>query len=700
MTLKTALLLFTALGSAQQAFAEDTAPAPHPSEETSGDIVVTAQRRQGSAQSIPMAIQVLSGTEIQKRNIATLDQIAVLTPGLKVDNNAGRGYVFIRGIGTDSVGIGVDPSVATYVDGVYNSRGNSVFGALWDLDHVEVLKGPQGTLYGRNATGGAILTVTKQPTLGKYEGYGLASYGNFNRKRVEAAVNVPIGQIAALRVSGVYTADDGYMHNLYTNQTVGGQNIKGGRATLLVEPADGLKISLTGSIIDQHGSKGTTFKLDTSQPSPTLAKYPSATVPSGPYDVNYNLPNNAELNARSTALTISYDLGPVSMKSVTGYNYTETNRVLDFDATQAQVNETYKGLETSKAFTQSIQFNNQVPGRFNWMVGGDYMHEDLAADIRSRFAPGTPDRILLASNSVSAMSAFVDLNYEIVPKLKLLAGVRYSHEVKNFFFNTPSRGSWDQPTPKFGLEYAFNRDVMLYATATQGFKSGGFNSSAVQPPFNPEKIWSYEGGIKSSWLKNTVTANLSAFYYDYTNLQVTQLPANGTVPITTNAGSATIKGLDLELSWHPTRAFHIGINGTALDSKYGNLALQNVSLAGSPFVSVNGFQMARAPKLSGSIDTAYTWDLKGSTLTLGADMRYTSRTYFSPFMTKFVSQSAFALVNARLTWAVQKVEVSAFVNNLTNKFYVITAQTYPTSIGTSYLPAEPRSFGASIKYSF
>jgi iron complex outermembrane receptor protein len=664
------------------------------------DIVVTAQRRASTQQRTPASIQVISGAELQSKSITTIDQIASLTPGLKVDNNAGRGYVYIRGIGTDSVGIGVDPSVATYLDGVYSPRGNAVFGGIWDIDHIEVLKGPQGTLYGRNATGGAILTITKQPTLGTITGYGLASYGNLDRKRVEGALNVPLGDKVALRVSGMYLDDDGYMNNLFSGKKVGDQTIRGGRATLLIEPTDDLKITLSGYYSRQTGSRGATFKLDTSQPSPTLVANPTITVPTGRYDGNYNLANSAELTMGGASATIDYVRGPVAVRSVTGFVSTRSNRVLDFDATQLLVNETYLGLEKSKAYSQSLQFNNADAGTFNWMAGLDYEHEDLSADIRSRFN-NRADRILQATNNVDAMSAFIDLNYEVLPGLRVLGGVRYSTEDKSFFFTKAAKGNWGEWTPKVGLQYDLNSNIMLYATATRGFKSGGFNSSAVQPAFGPEKIWSYEAGIKSRSIGGRLIANVSAFHYDYTDLQVTQIdPNNGAVPITANAGSATVNGVDGEVTFHVSKAFSFGANATYLDTSFGHLLLQNASLTGSPFVDVSGNQFSRAPKFSGVVNAQYIVDLGASSVTLSGDVRYTSRVYFSPFETSFVSQASFATANARLAWNKDGFELAGFANNLTNKYYIVTAQTYPTAIGTSYLPAEPRTYGVSAKFSF
>lgn len=566
-TMKALFMAGATLLASGTAFAQEAAPGDTPAGDD--EIIVTAERRDTTVQRAPLTLQVLGGDALQARQITSLAQIASLTPGLKVDNNAGRGYTYIRGIGTDAVGIGVDPSVATYIDGVYSPRGNSIFAGLWDLDHVEVLKGPQGTLYGRNATGGAILTLSKQPELGEFTGYGLVSYGNFNRMRGEAAINVPLGEKVAIRISGTYQDDDGYINNLFLDRKEADQTIKGVRANLLFAPSEDIKITLSGYMMRVSGSRGATFKLDTTRPSPTLIANPTITVPSGRYDVNYNAPNLATLRMDGGSLTIAGEHGPVAFKSTTGYSYTASNRQLDFDATQVLFNETTNGLETSKAFTQSIQFNNAEDGAFNWMVGADYLHESLTADIRSRFPTST--RLLQANNKVDALSFFADASYEIADGLRLSAGARYSAETKNFFSQRQAKGNWNEWTPRFGLQYQATNDILFYASATKGFKSGGFNSSAVQPPFGPEKIWSYEAGVKTSWLDNRVIANLSAFYYDYRDLQATQIdPNNGAIPITTNAGKATVKGIDGELSFKLSPAFRIGGNFTYLDSAFGD----------------------------------------------------------------------------------------------------------------------------------
>ena len=261
-------MLCGAAGAAQAQQAQPT----QPDESQLTDIVVTAERRSSTLQNVPIAVTVLSADALESNGVTTVDQLSLLTPGLKIDSNAGRGYVFLRGIGTDAVSIGADPSVGIYVDGVYQPRGNAALAGLWDTNQVEVLKGPQGTLYGRNTTGGAILITTVQPLLGETSGYGSVGYGNFKSRNINGAVNLPFGSQGALRLSGVYQQDDGYMRNLFTGNDLAGQTIHGERGNLLYQFTDQISLTLSEDYAQMGGSRSAVIKLDPTQPDAELNK--------------------------------------------------------------------------------------------------------------------------------------------------------------------------------------------------------------------------------------------------------------------------------------------------------------------------------------------------------------------------------------------------------------------------------------------
>ena len=696
------LVLCGAAGASHAQQAQSTAPAD--TDETQlADVVVTAERRSTTLQNVPIAVTVLSADALQSNGVTSVDQISLLTPGLKVDSNAGRGYVFLRGIGTDAVSIGADPSVGIYVDGVYQPRGNAALAGLWDTNQVEVLMGPQGTLYGRNTTGGAILITTVQPVLGETSGYGSVGYGNFNSRNVNGAVNLPIGSKGAIRLSGLYQQDDGYMHNLFNGNDLAGQTIHGERGNLLYQFTDEISLTLSEDYAQIGGSRSAVIKVDTTQPDAEFNKYPAveATIPASPYDVLNDNEDAADMTSTGGSAVLNAKYDSVEAKSITAYRYEDVNRMLDFDGTQIDWDPTYRGEEASRQISQEFQVLNANPQRLEWLLGANFSHESLVQNYLVATGPGKPAPLPLPANATDKSAGlFGEAKLAVVSNVKVIVGGRYSYEKKTLFFNTENEQSWTKFTPKFGLEYTPTSALMLYATAASGFKSGGFNSTAVQPPFNPESLWDYELGTKSSWLDHKLTANFAFFYYDYKNLQVTQIAPALARPIILNAGSARPYGLDGSLTAQPTSQFRTSLNFELLHSRYGNLSLVNSTVAGSPTTSVTGNPLSRAPDESITASAEYTWSLGRSELRLYGEGKYTSREYFNAFESLATSQGPLLLANARLTWALKDLEVSLYSNNIGNRFYKETAQAYPTAVGTSYIPGEPRSYGVSLKYSF
>ena len=693
------LVLCGAAGATQAQQAQST----QPDESQLADIVVTAERRSSTLQNVPIAVTVLSADALESNGVTTVDQLSLLTPGLKIDSNAGRGYVFLRGIGTDAVSIGADPSVGIYVDGVYQPRGNAALAGLWDTNQVEVLKGPQGTLYGRNTTGGAILITTVQPVLGETSGYGSVGYGNFNSRNVNGAVNLPLGSQSALRLSGVYQQDDGYMRNLFTGNDLAGQTIHGERGNLLFQFTDQVSLTLSEDYAQMGGSRSAVIKLDPTQPDAELNKYPAlvATIPASPYDVLNDNQDAAEMTSTGGSAVLNAKYDSVEAKSITAYRYQDVDRILDFDATQIDWDPTYRGEETSRQVSQEFQVLNASPQRLEWLVGANFNHESLEQNYLLSTAPGNPKPLAVPANATDKSAGlFGEAKFALLPDLKVIVGGRYSYEKKTLFYTKENEQSWNKFTPKFGLEYTPESALMLYATAASGFKSGGFASNVIQPPFNPETLWDYELGMKSSWLDHRLTANFAAFYYDYKNLQVTQIDPTLARPVIVNAGSAKPFGLDGDLTAQVTSQFRASLDFELLHSRYGNLALVNSTVVGSPTTSVTGHPLSRAPDESITASAEYTWSLGSSELRLYGQGKYTSREYFNAFESQATSQGPLVLADARLTWALRNLETSLYSNNIGNRFYKETAQAYPTAVGTSYIPGEPRSYGVSLKYSF
>ena len=261
------------------------------------------------------------------------------------------------------------------------------------------------------------------------------------------------------------------------------------------------------------------------------------------------------------------------------------------------------------------------------------------------------------------------------------------------------RNSWNAFTPKFGIQYQGD-NALLYATVTNGFKSGGFNANAVQPPFNEEKIWSYEVGAKTDWFDNRLIANFSAFYYDYKDLQVSQVILPNPVPIIANAGTAKVYGLEVDLIARPTDRLRLTASAAYLHTEYGNLVLGNDEIVGSPLQNVNGNQFARAPKLTLTGGFDYTAPIGDSLLIFSGNANYRSRIYYTAFESPITSQGGYVLLDARIAYQTGPWELSVFGRNLTDKFYKTLVTSSPSFTGTQFLVSEPRTYGVSISYGF
>ena len=688
-------------------YAQETTSTPPPAvtdDSQLTDVVVTAERRSSSLQTVPIVVSVLSADALQNANVTSVDNIQQLTPGLKIDSSAGRGYVFLRGIGTDAVSIGADPSVALYVDGVYQPRGNAALAGLWDTNQVEVLKGPQGTLYGRNTTGGAILITTAQPVLGEVTGYGSAGYGNFNSRDIDGAVNLPVGDNGAVRLSGMYHQDDGYMRNLFNGNDLEGEAIHGERGNFLYKFSDQVSLTLSEDYAQIGGSRSAVVKVDPSQPDAELNANPglAATIPASPYDVLNNNADAATQTSSGGSAVLDARSDSIEAKNITAYRYQNVNRQLDFDGTQISWDPTYQGEEASREISEEFQILNLDPKFVEWVLGTNFTHESLEQNYYIATGAGKPAPFpLLANATDKSLGVFGEGKFALTSDLKLILGGRYTYEKKTLFYLSENEQSWNKFTPKAGAEYSVTPSTMLYFTAANGFKSGGFASTAVQPPFNPETLWDYELGLKSGWFDHRLTANFAAFYYNYKNLQVTQIDPIIARPIIVNAGSARPYGLDGDLTAQLTQQFRASLGFELLHARYGNLSLVNSTVVGSPTTSVAGNPLSRAPDESVSATAEYTWPLVGgSQLRLYGQGKFTSREYFNQFESLATSQGSLILADARLSWVLRNFELSLYSNNIGNRFYKETAQAFPTSVGTDYLPGQPRTYGFTTKYSF
>jgi iron complex outermembrane receptor protein len=732
-----------ALAVALPARAQTAAAAPAANET---EIIVTAQRRSESLQQVPISITALSGKTLNDAGIQDTERLSTLTPGLLVQRSV-VGKISIRGVGNENYTIAGDPGVAVHSDGVYVARAAAGLFDLFDVERVEVLRGPQGTLYGRNATGGVINVLPNRPS-DKFEGRVAGEYGNYNAYRVDAMINAPVGQGLAFRLAGLRTARDGYTTNTNAAARARGfgdldsKDVWAVRGQLGTTGGGPLEARLNVEYLGDNSNLPPYKYLNRPDALPTADFGGGATAfqPQNLRVVNQGfelaIPGTTrgvgtdEDVFKSTqlgvALHLKYDFGGVSASSITGYRKTKFNWLNDGDGSDVfYVN--YIQQDDSDQFSQELQLTGGSD-KLEWLLGGYYFNEKGSSFIALPFTFGAnlPFYIRIDGTAkTDAIAGFGELRWKPTERLKITLGARYSHENRkakyryeiNFgppvtVVNQDLSADFNAFTPRLVLNYAATDNVNLYASATRGFKSGGFNLLAIQPGFAPEKVWTYEGGIKSQFADRRVTLNANIFFSKYDDIQVGQIVNLSSV--LTNAAKATLKGAEIEFSARPTDAFDLGATIAYLDAKYDNFCTGDPTRPTAPVspgcTAANPIQLAgnrfpRAPEWTLTGTAAYTIPLARGGLTLRGDIRYQSKTFFTQFNRPLISQEGYTVVNGRLTYTAEggRYSVGGFVNNLFDKNYfteVLESGAFnPQLVGQGYV-APPRTYGltAAVKF--
>lgn len=723
------LLAGTILVAASPALAQTAAVNPGDAVE---DIVVTATRSSVSLSKVAASVTAISADQIGAGGIKDIGSLALAVPNLSVGDQFGVNRTFIRGIGLTSIDLGADGAVAFLQDGVLIARPAAQLTGFYDIERVEVLRGPQGTLYGRGATAGAINLITKKPTE-ELSGYARASYGNYNAVTLEGGVGgALVGDKVLARVSGKYDRRDGYGKNLFTGSDVDNRDAYSIRGSLLFKASDDLDLLISadhfnekdnnyafhyfGPTVAPENALGSILGGDT-----IITRAAKLGVP-----VNYRdiYSDQEALNRRhgtSATGTLEWRPGDWNIKSITGYrDFTRFNRD-DLDASNVWMFGQNNYDEKSTSFSQ--EFIGTMKGEnFDLLVGASYFHETLDGSVQVPLINlgllfGAPANTFNSQNylqsgrvTINAYGVYAQGSYSVTDKLKLTAGARYSYEkrrgVGSFEFlgvtPTDKEKGWGAVTPTFSINYQANDQTLLYASVTRGFKSGVINVGSKNDVINPEYAWGYEAGIKTSGLDGRVAGSLAAFYIDYSDLQVGFVGADSVVT-TVNAASARNYGLELEVRTKPVANWNFDLFATYLNAKYKDFVTGDYRQS-FKLVNLAGNRLSNAPEFSFRASTDYTIPIGDASINLRADLNWQDRVFFTEFNNADATQAAFTTINAgvKYTSANGMWTVDAWGRNLANKFIVsnniITAPLY-SSIRVGSL-APPRTYGVTLGMNF
>ncbi|WP_126847708.1 TonB-dependent receptor domain-containing protein [Sphingomonas sp. TF3] len=643
-----------------------------------GDIIVTAQRREQLALKTPLSLTALDSALIERKQVTGLADLTFVAPGVRSGQQQGVNRIFIRGIGLSSFASGADSSIAFYVDGVYVGRPTEQLSSFYDISRLEVLRGPQGALYGRNATGGAVNLITNDPTR-EAGGYLDLSVGNYKLVQAEGAVNLPLDGSGDLRARLAFKVvkRDGYGYDYGANHQINDANSQAARLTVQYNPNKDVDIKLVG----QYG-----HELDDNNYAASFGAYPGFVL-QGVSDFGGNTIKNSQdistgvqspANRREGyALTLNakfYLTDRLSLNSITGWRQFYRRNIASSDLTSAGLGIT-DYTERSHQISQELILNYDLSA-LQITAGVSYYHEKVSNLTQVPFIQFAG--LLYQQQGtlgIDSLAGYLQGTYSITPHLRATVAGRYSTErrtsVGAFSFGTVTpiddAHRWSAFTPKFGVEYDLTSKILVYASATNGFKSGTYNVGQVNPAINPEKIWAYEAGIKSRLLDNKLDVTIAAFHYDYSDLQVNKIL--GLATLTTNAAAAKISGGEISANARITRQFTIDANFTYLDSKFSSFMSVNPLTPTAAAINLNGNPLPGSPKYSATLGAQYVVHLPGTfQLTLGADAAYQSRIYFSEFKDDVISQKAVTKINASAKLAVtDDLSLTVWGKNVTNK---------------------------------
>ncbi|MBT3410112.1 MAG: TonB-dependent receptor [Halieaceae bacterium] len=759
------LSLTGTLGSATVAFAQTTG-----ADRMLEEVRVTARRREEGLQDAPIAVSAFTGDNLAYRGITRLDQIEKFVPNLTLQNNPSFGgasnsaAIYLRGVGQKEFLPTSEPGVGLYVDGVYIARSVGAVLDLIDIERLEVLRGPQGTLFGRNTIGGAISITTVKPDIGgEFSGKVGAAYGTDDRLNLKGSVDIPIGSTVGLRVSGASFQQDGYVER-QDGVDLGDDDTLTARLALAWEPSEKLRADFSFDYTSDS-ENGPAMELigidftDLSQlqgvvaaPPPPMAFVHNVTaaalgpgMPCAATDVNGNgvtynpdSPNcydnrylrgngrnggtaeaKSETDVYGMSFNLSYELTEaLTLKSITAWRDLDSEFARDGDHSPQRISQFFDDLEQEQ-FSQEFQLLGDH-GRLNWIAGAYYFNEEgknaniLDFTVSNFRSGGEFDN--------EALALFAQASYDLTDTWHLTLGGRYTEETKTFrpdqviftnyyagisqvvppgnplaaldapFLQADSRIlpyvekelEIDEFTPLANLSWDASDDVMIYATYSEGFKSGGFTQRVfppIVPPFTappgtpdldliptfePEFADVYELGFKSTLLDGRVRLNGAIFHTDYEDLQVQVF--NSVAPVTENIGSADIDGLELELQASPGAGWLVDATFAWLDAHYDQID------TGLTLIGEN-FAFERVPEYSGSLGLSKEFGLnEWGTVVVRGDASYRDDTYNDAYNTPILKTDAYTLVDARVRWTNAEENLSVILSaiNLTDEDYLAT----------------------------
>jgi iron complex outermembrane receptor protein len=765
-------------------------------DEALAEITVTAQRVTERLQDVPVAVTAISASELLERGVRQAGDITASVPNLLLNSPYGpeaQPTFTLRGVTTQDFSENQSSPVAMYVDEVYKSVGAVQALQIYDLDRVEVLRGPQGTLYGKNATGGAISFYSRNPSLTGYDGYATVGAGNYSAYSLRGAVGGPlIDNELGWRVAVLYDKRDGWVHSVVPGvEPLNGVDALAARSTLLAKPGDAVTATLKFSV---SRSSGTPYGAHALNNDPTATGF---TGNIGWFDNGAKYAVHKDIRNDSVSLKVDWELGAhASLTSVTGFDYGRWYEKSDDGGLPItlRLDDPNTYFSSVNQFSQEVRLASHDGGAFNWLAGLYYGRESTHPTVQFHFFdgylgtwsptnPGVPvplygfDEYNSFDQLKDSRAVFLNTTFVVAPQVTLRAGVRYTKDkvtISDFYALEGGLGNpgpaqsgplafapdggaatwWTQTigaqpatrtyfqtglapqgpvvpefgkdinnvSGKIGVDWKPGEDLLAYASISQGYRGVAFNGQAYNDPTeltfaDPEKLTSYEIGLKTGFWDRRGVFNAAVFHYDYKNQQFLDafaLPGGlGTGFRTVNAPKSRVDGAEFELRVKATPDLEIGSSLGLMHSKYVELTLHSGQFVDAahtiPRVCCVGNRLIQAPEYDASVDVDWrVVHLAAGDLRLFVDGNYYGKQYFDAFNTERDAQGAYGVANARLSFestGKRSYALSAWIKNLTNRQYLAYALNQKDAdtglLGFDYaLVGEPRTYGVDATVRF
>ena len=705
MKVSTARILLLATSCVAVPAVAQVAPTPpaieeEPAAEQDGslpDVVVTAERRETRLQDTPLAVSAITAAVLQASGSRFLEDIATQVPGLQLPGRTlyNQFPTSIRGISSIDIGVAFDMPVAVYIDGVYVGRQFATRSALSGVERIEVLRGPQGVSFGRNAAAGAIQIIHKAPTAEPSASL-TASYASFKSFTAEGSASGALVDGVDAVLNAGYQRSDGPLFNETLGRSVAGDETVNVSGAIDFRASPDLLFRVRGDYEDSSSTYGgrrltRVFggALVSSLDRETLEReqgFPINTV-------RNDFPSFVDRDTGGASLEVTATLGTVALVSLSAWRFSNFSGQVDSDATA-----TAFGRNVSEGkhrqFSQELRVSGDV-GALRYDAGVYYFHERAQSVANITIVPTGARIFVPGRNLLDSYAGFVNGVYTLTPQIEFQAGVRYTTETKDFTQNAVSLDDrWSAWTPKFGVNYRPADDVLAYVSVSKGFKSGGFN---ILPPesFGTERVWAYEAGLKVDALDRRLRFSTAVFKQDYDGLQVTVSTGPGTTK-TSNA-DADISGVEFEATAVPLRGLQLSGNIAYLDAKYARYVFST-----TPLVDYQGRRLPRSSRWKGAIAADYTADL-GTVGRGGVRLAYSyeGRMPQDDANTPALIRPAIGLLDFRLSYITpdDRVELAVYGRNLTDKRYIGSVQfLFAQPVG--FAAENRRSFGVDATYRF